>query len=68
MRALETHEYSELSVEQRLDVIVALCHMAIDGPSIRVALEGRIEESSRIRKQMWEEGKVRSGWACRSYG
>lgn len=32
--------------------------MAIDGPAVRATLEARIEDSQRIRKQMFEEAKV----------
>lgn len=59
LQQLKTREYDDLSFEQRVNVLRTLAHLALDGPTVRASLEGRIEEAQRIRKQMWEEAKVR---------
>ena len=43
-----------------MNILWTLVNLALDGPAVRAALEGRIEEAQRIRKQMWEEAKVRA--------
>jgi len=58
LQQLKTHEYDDLSFEQRVSILLTLVHLALDGPAVRASLEGRIEEAQRIRKQMWEEAKV----------
>lgn len=57
--ALETSEYGELSMDMRVAAIVALMHLALDGPSVRTCLDGRLEEAQRVRKAMWDEAKAR---------
>jgi hypothetical protein len=51
--------YDELSLEHRLAMLSALCHLALDTPSIKEVLEQRLEEQGRIKKQAWEEARVR---------
>lgn len=63
LQQLKTHDYNDLSFEQRVNILWTLVHLALDGPAVRSALEGRIEEAQRIRKQMWEEAKVHSSIA-----
>lgn len=58
LQHLKTHEYDDLSFEQRVNVLRTLVHLALDGPAVRASLEGRIEEAQRVRKQMWEEAKI----------
>ncbi|KAL3160990.1 hypothetical protein ABBQ38_009379 [Trebouxia sp. C0009 RCD-2024] len=58
LQHLKTHEYDELSFEQRVNILWTLVNLALDGPSVRAALEARTEEAQRIRKQMFEEAKV----------
>ncbi|KAI9086822.1 hypothetical protein K1719_031416 [Acacia pycnantha] len=48
-------EYSNLSVEERLNALVALIGVAIEGNSIRFVLEERLEAANALRKQMWTE-------------
>ncbi|XP_054812653.1 homeobox-DDT domain protein RLT2 isoform X2 [Prosopis cineraria] len=48
-------EYSDLSVEERLNALVALIGVAIEGNSIRVVLEERLEAAIALKKQMWAE-------------
>ena len=62
--ALERGGYQQLSLEQRVELLCTLVHMAIDGPSVRAAIETRSEEAQRIKKQMWEEAKVRMDGMC----
>ena len=59
-RDLELHEYAHLSVEQRLDALLALVHLAADSPSIRSAIELRIEEAHRMKRVLADEAKVGS--------
>lgn len=59
LQLLKTHEYDHLTFEQRVGTLKTLVHMALDGPAVRATIEARIEESQRIRKQMFEEAKVR---------
>lgn len=58
VRALEAGDYATLSLEQRVAVLSALVHQALEGPSVRAALEQRLEEVARVRRHMWEEAKV----------
>ena len=58
LQHLKTHEYDELSFEQRVNILWTLVNLALDGPTVRAALEARTEEAQRIRKQMFEEAKV----------
>ncbi|KAK9845568.1 hypothetical protein WJX84_003443 [Apatococcus fuscideae] len=55
---LAEQDYDAFPLEQRLDVLQTLVHAAMEGPSVRLCLELRLEESQRIRKQMWDEAKV----------
>lgn len=59
-RDLELHEYAYLSVEQRLDALLALVHLAADSTSIRSAIELRIEEAHRMKRVLADEAKVGS--------
>ncbi|KAI4322719.1 hypothetical protein L6164_022386 [Bauhinia variegata] len=51
-------EYSDLSVEERLNALVALIGVTIEGNSIRVALEERLEAANALKKQMWSEAQL----------
>ncbi|XP_010556849.1 PREDICTED: homeobox-DDT domain protein RLT2-like isoform X2 [Tarenaya hassleriana] len=55
VEALVEGEYSELSVEERLNALVSLIGVAIEGNTIRVSLEERLESTSALKKQMWAE-------------
>ena len=41
-----------------MNILWTLVNLALDGPTVRAALEARTEEAQRIRKQMFEEAKV----------
>ncbi|KAL2341845.1 hypothetical protein Fmac_009785 [Flemingia macrophylla] len=51
-------EYSDLSVEERLNALVALVGVANEGNSIRVFLEDRLESANALKKQMWAEAQI----------
>ncbi|EEF44370.1 homeobox-DDT domain protein RLT2 isoform X2 [Ricinus communis] len=51
-------EYSDLSVEERLNAFVALIGVAIEGNSIRVVLEERLEAANALKKQIWAEAQL----------
>jgi hypothetical protein len=51
-------EYGALSLPARLGILGALLQLALEGPSARAALEGRLEEAARVRKAMQEDAKV----------
>ncbi|KAL3509303.1 hypothetical protein ACH5RR_028704 [Cinchona calisaya] len=55
VQGLTEGDYSDLSVEERLDALVALIGVANEGNSIRVALEERLEAANALKKQMWAE-------------
>ncbi|XP_019194149.1 PREDICTED: homeobox-DDT domain protein RLT2 [Ipomoea nil] len=58
VQGLMDGEYSDLSVEERLDALVALVGFANEGNSIRFALEERLEAASALKKQMWAEAQL----------
>ncbi|XP_074284873.1 homeobox-DDT domain protein RLT2 [Silene latifolia] len=55
VQGLMEGEYSVLSVEERLNALVALIGVANEGNSIRVVLEERLEAATALKKQMWAE-------------
>lgn len=66
---LAEHDYDDFTLEQRLELVHLLVHAVMEGPSVRLCLEHRLEESQRIRKQMWEEAKVQlTSWNLISWG
>ncbi len=72
IRELETAEYGTLPLQTRLAILGALMQLALDGPSVRAALEGKLEEAARVRKAMAEDAKVcctvcLPGWQPMSY-
>ena len=48
--ALQTRSYDQLTLPQRVALLSALCHLAMDAPSVRAILELRLEEQSRIKR------------------
>ncbi|XP_011047699.1 PREDICTED: uncharacterized protein LOC105141971 isoform X2 [Populus euphratica] len=58
VQGLVEGEYSDLSVEERLNALVALIGVATEGNSIRVALEERLEAANALKKQMWAEAQL----------
>ncbi|KAL1325259.1 hypothetical protein HN51_035339 [Arachis hypogaea] len=58
VQGLMEGEYSDLSVEERLNALVALVNVAIEGNLIRVTLEDRLEAANALKKQMWAEAQL----------
>ncbi|XP_039038394.1 homeobox-DDT domain protein RLT1-like isoform X3 [Hibiscus syriacus] len=58
IQGLSEGEYSHLSVEERLNALVALIGIANEGNSIRTALEDRLEAVNALKKQMWSEAQL----------
>jgi hypothetical protein len=58
VHALTEGEYSDLSVEERINALVALIGIANEGNSIRIVLEERLEAANALKKQMWAEAQV----------
>ncbi|XP_074582815.1 homeobox-DDT domain protein RLT2-like isoform X2 [Curcuma longa] len=58
VQGLSEGDYSELSVEERLSALVALIGVAIEGNSIQVVLEERLEAATALKKQMWAEAQL----------
>ncbi|XWS68694.1 hypothetical protein CRYUN_Cryun04dG0113200 [Craigia yunnanensis] len=58
VQGLMEGDYSDLSVEERLYALVALISMAIEGNSIRIVLEERLEAANALKKQMWAEAQL----------
>ncbi|KAL5839479.1 hypothetical protein ACOSQ4_012087 [Xanthoceras sorbifolium] len=58
IQGLSEGDYSHLSVEERLNALVALIGVANEGNSIRAVLEDRLEAANALKKQMWAEAQV----------
>ncbi|XP_057537451.1 homeobox-DDT domain protein RLT2 isoform X4 [Amaranthus tricolor] len=58
VQGLMEGEYSNLSVEERLNALVALIDVATEGNTVRVALEERLEAATALKKQMWAEAQL----------
>ncbi|CAH8337883.1 unnamed protein product [Eruca vesicaria subsp. sativa] len=62
VQGLVEGDYSSLSVEERLNALVALIGIAIEGNTIRISLEERLEVASALKKQMWSEVQLEKRW------
>ncbi|CAH2046509.1 unnamed protein product [Thlaspi arvense] len=62
VQGLVEGDYSNLSIEERLNALVALIGIAIEGNTIRIALEERLEVASALKKQMWGEVQLDKRW------
>ncbi|WOL14533.1 hypothetical protein Cni_G23313 [Canna indica] len=58
VQGLSEGDYSELSVEERLNALVTLIGVSIEGNSIRMVLEERLESATALKKQMWAEAQL----------
>ncbi|GAV74076.1 Homeobox domain-containing protein/DDT domain-containing protein [Cephalotus follicularis] len=58
VQGLMEGEYADLSVEERLNGLVSLIGVAIEGNSIRTVLEERLEAATALKKQMWAEAQL----------
>ncbi|KAF0917404.1 hypothetical protein E2562_017855 [Oryza meyeriana var. granulata] len=57
VQGLAEGDYCDLSVEERLNALVALVGVANEGNSIRAVLEERLESANALKKQMWAEAQ-----------
>uniref|UniRef100_M4EY35 Homeobox domain-containing protein n=1 Tax=Brassica campestris TaxID=3711 RepID=M4EY35_BRACM len=62
VQGLVEGDYSSLSIEERLNALVALIGIAIEGNTIRISLEERLEVASALKKQMWSEVQLDKRW------
>ncbi|KAG2262034.1 hypothetical protein Bca52824_069113 [Brassica carinata] len=62
VQGLVEGDYSSLSIEERLNALVALIGIAIEGNTIRISLEERLEVASALKKQMWSEVQLEKRW------
>ncbi|XP_010478217.1 PREDICTED: homeobox-DDT domain protein RLT1 isoform X1 [Camelina sativa] len=58
IQGLTEGDYCHLSVEERLNALVALVGIANEGNSIRAGLEDRMEAANSLKKQMWAEAQL----------
>ncbi|KAL8151093.1 hypothetical protein V2J09_020901 [Rumex salicifolius] len=58
VQGLVDGDYSDISVEERLNALVALISVAIEGNSVRTVLEERLEAATSLKKQMWAEAQL----------
>ncbi|RWW59382.1 hypothetical protein BHE74_00033676 [Ensete ventricosum] len=58
VQGLSEGDYSELTVEERLNALVALVGVATEGNLIRIILEERLEAANALIKQMWAEAQL----------
>ncbi|KAM0864539.1 hypothetical protein ACQ4PT_043854 [Festuca glaucescens] len=58
VQGLSEGDYCDLSVEERLNALVALVGVATEGNSIRAVLEERLEAANAIKKQMWADAQL----------
>ncbi|GLJ54616.1 hypothetical protein SUGI_1173340 [Cryptomeria japonica] len=58
VQGLMEGEYSDLSVEERLNALVALIGVANEGNTVRIVLEERQEAANALKRQMWAEAQL----------
>ncbi|KQK04896.1 homeobox-DDT domain protein RLT2 isoform X2 [Brachypodium distachyon] len=58
VEGLADGDYCDLSVEERLNALVALVNVATEGNSMRAILEERLEAANALKKQMWAESQL----------
>ncbi|CAL9169362.1 homeobox-DDT domain protein RLT2-like isoform X1 [Musa acuminata AAA Group] len=58
VQGLSEGDYSELTVEECLNALVALVGVATEGNLIRAILEERLEAANALKKQMWAEAQL----------
>jgi len=55
---LEKSDYNQLTLQERVQVLVMLVDLANNGPTLRARLEARMAEGSRVRKQVQDDNKA----------
>ncbi|XP_022135753.1 homeobox-DDT domain protein RLT2 isoform X3 [Momordica charantia] len=58
VKGLTEGEYSDLSVEERLNALCSLIGVALEGNSMRTVLEERLEAANSLKKQMLAEAQL----------
>ncbi|XP_023554341.1 homeobox-DDT domain protein RLT2-like isoform X2 [Cucurbita pepo subsp. pepo] len=58
VQGLTEGEYSDLSVEERLNALCSLIGVALEGNSMRIVLEERLEAANSLKKQMLAEAQI----------
>ncbi|KAJ0233722.1 Homeobox-DDT domain protein RLT1 [Hirschfeldia incana] len=58
IQGLTEGDYCHLSVEERLEALVALVGIVNEGNSLRASLEDRMEAANSLKKQMWAEAQL----------
>ncbi|XP_024517144.1 homeobox-DDT domain protein RLT1 isoform X2 [Selaginella moellendorffii] len=58
VQGLMEGEFADLSIEERLNALVALVDVLNEGNTIRSVLEERYESASALKRQLWEEVQV----------
>ncbi|KAK8265184.1 hypothetical protein V6Z11_D12G162000 [Gossypium hirsutum] len=58
VQGLMEGDYSDLSVEERLNALVALISIVIEGNFIRIVLKERLEAANALKKQIWTEAQL----------
>ena len=55
---LSNSDYDMLTLEEKLEVLKTLCNMALECPTIRACLDGRLEREIAEQKRLEIEAKV----------
>ncbi|XAR66503.1 hypothetical protein NMG60_11012770 [Bertholletia excelsa] len=58
VQGLTEAEYSDLSVEERLNALVALVGIANEGNCVHAVLEERLDAANALKKQVWAEAQL----------
>ena len=56
---LQAGAYRDLTAEQRVAALSALCHAALEGPVVRAAMDARLDEAHNRRRLQHQEAKAR---------
>ena len=80
---LQSGAYRDLTTEQRVAALSALCHAVMEGPAVRAAMDARLDEAHNRRRLQHQETRVRfrqqsdeplpqevylcSSWSCTAF-
>jgi len=56
---LQSGAYRDLSTEQRVAALSALCHAVMEGPAVRAAMDARLDEAHNRRRLQHQETRAR---------
>ena len=57
---LQSGAYRDLTMDQRVAALSALCHAAMEGPAVRAVMEAHLDEAHSRRRLQWQDAKARS--------